>query len=130
MAELKELIQTADWKQEKHVPVIEMPNTVKKDEIVRLTVSVGKQIAHPNTTAHHIASMEVYFHPDGEKFPILLGRYDFMAHGSGAQGADTSTVFTHPEVNVAFKTGKPGKVLAMSYCNIHGLWTSSADLKF
>ena len=48
----------------------------------------------------------------------------------GAQGVDTSTIFAHPEVNVAFKTGKPGKVLALSYCNIHGLWTGSAELKF
>jgi superoxide reductase len=130
MAELKELLQSADWKQEKHVPVIELPKAVKKDEVLRVTVSVGKQVAHPNTTAHHIAWLEVYFHPDGEKFPVLIGRYDFMAHGAGAQGADTSTIFAHPEVNVAFKTGKPGKVLALSYCNIHGLWTGSAELKF
>ena len=130
MAELKELLQSADWKQEKHVPVIEMPKAVKKDEVLRLTVSVGKQIAHPNTTAHHIAWIEVYFHPDGEKFPVLIGRYDFSAHGAGAQGVDTSTVYTAPEVSVAFKAGKPGKVMALSYCNIHGLWTGTADLKF
>jgi superoxide reductase len=130
MAELKELMQSADWKQEKHVPVIDMPTAVKKDEIMKVTVSVGKQIAHPNTTAHHIAWIEVYFHPAGEKFPVLIGRSEFSAHGAGAQGVDTSTIYTHPEVSVAFKAGKSGKVLAMSYCNIHGLWTSSADLNF
>jgi superoxide reductase len=130
MQELKELLQSADWKQEKHVPMIEMPNAVKKDEVMRLTVSVGKQVAHPNTTGHHIEWIEVYFHPDGEKFPVLLGRFDFAAHGAGAQGVDTSTIYTAPEVSVAFKTGKPGRVMAMSYCNIHGLWTGTADLKF
>ena len=130
MAELKELMQSADWKTEKHVPVIDMPTAVKKDEIMKLTVSVGKQIAHPNTTAHHIAWIEVFFHPEGEKFPVLIGRAEFSAHGAGAQGVDTSTIYTHPEIALAFKAGKPGKVLAMSYCTIHGLWTSSADLKF
>jgi len=27
------------------------------------------------------------------------------------------------------KTQKPGTLMAMSYCNIHGLWQSSAELE-
>ena len=30
--EFKDIIQSADWKQEKHVPVIEAPDRVKKSE--------------------------------------------------------------------------------------------------
>lgn len=30
MPELKDLFQSADWKKEKHAPVIETPETVKK----------------------------------------------------------------------------------------------------
>ena len=123
------LYQSADWKSEKHAPVIEAPGAAKRGEAVLVKVLVGKEIAHPNTTAHHIAWMEVYFHPDGEKFPQMLGRFDFCAHGAGADGPDSSTVYTEPHGEVAFKTEKPGKILAASYCNIHGLWESEVPLR-
>jgi superoxide reductase len=54
MGEIRNLFQTADWKVEKHVPLISPTDAVHKDEPVRLTVSVGKEIPHPNTTEHHI----------------------------------------------------------------------------
>ena len=129
MKEMKDLFQTADWKKEKHVPVIELPEKAKKDEPLRITVSVGKEIPHPNTTEHHIKGIEVYFSPEGEKFPYLIGRFDLAAHGASVQGANTSSVYTAPEVVCTLKTGKSGTVNAVSYCNIHGLWTSSAELK-
>ncbi len=130
MNELKERIQTGDWKGEKHVPVIEVKGEPKPGESITVEVAVGKEIPHPNTTAHHIAWIEVYFLPEGSKFPYLIGKYDFAAHGAGAQGADTSGVYTDPIVTTTFKTEKPGKILALSYCNIHGLWSSESDLKF
>jgi len=87
---IKDLFQSADWKKEKHVPVIDAPDAVKKDEIAAINICVGKEIEHPNTTAHHISWIEVYFHPQGEKFPVQLARIEFNAHGASAQGADTS----------------------------------------
>ena len=128
MAELKDMFQSADWKTEKHVPVIEGPDTVKKGEVVRFTVSVGKQIAHPNTTEHHIRWIEVYYHAAGEKFPCQLGRFEFTAHGESAQGPNMSAVFTQPDACVTFKTEKAGVIFAASYCNIHGLWQGSREL--
>ncbi|MDD5222428.1 MAG: class II SORL domain-containing protein [bacterium] len=124
-----ELIQSADWKKEKHVPVIEAPEKVKKGEVVKVTVSVGKEIAHPNTTEHHIAWIDVFFHPEGEKFPYHLGRFEFLSHGSSAPGPNTSTIYTKPEAGLAFTTEKAGTFLAVSYCNIHGLWENSARLE-
>ena len=129
MKQIGELFQSADWKAEKHVPVIEIPAKVKKEENIKMKVSVGKQIPHPNTTEHHIAWIDVLFLSDGEKFPFHLGRFEFMAHGASAQGPNTSSVYTHPEVSVTFKTEKSGIVYAYSYCNIHGLWTSSMAMK-
>ena len=126
---MKELYQSADWKTEKHVPVIELPDAPAAGQPVQITVSVGKEIAHPNTTEHHIAWLEVYFHPEGEKFPYLVGRFDFSAHGASAEGPNTSTVYTQPCMICALATEKSGTVHASSYCNIHGLWESSADLK-
>jgi len=128
MATIKDLFQTADWKQEKHVPAIEAPDKIKKGEAITITVSVGKQIPHPNTTEHHIRWIEVYFLPLGEKFPYQIGKFEFTAHGESTQGPNTSTVYTQPIVIYTFKTEKSGTILASSYCNIHGLWESSKGL--
>jgi len=129
MADLKDLFQTADWKQEKHVPVIEVPDKVKKQESLKVTVSVGKEIPHPNTTEHHIRWIEVYFLAKGEKFPYQIARFEFNAHGESTQAPNTSTIYTQPEVVCSFKTDKSGTLFASSYCNIHGLWQGSRELK-
>ncbi len=125
MAELKDLLQSADWKKEKHVPVIECPDNVKKSELTEITVSVGKEMPHPNTTEHHIRWIDVYFAPEGDKFPYQLARIEFNTHGESAQGPNTSTVYANPKAVISFKTDKPGVILASSYCNIHGLWQNS-----
>ncbi len=129
MAELKDLLQSADWKTEKHVPVIDSPDKIKKAEAVKLTVTVGKEISHPNTTEHHIRWIAVYFLADTEKFPYQIGKFDFTAHGESIQGPNTSTIFTNPEVTLSFKTEKNGTILATSYCNIHGLWQNSKKIE-
>jgi len=129
MAELKNLFQGADWKKEKHIPVIEAPDSVKKGDTVKISVIVGKEIAHPNTTEHHIRWIEAYFLADGEKFPCQIGRFDFTAHGESAEGPNTSTIFTSPDIALSLKTEKSGVIMVSSYCNIHGLWTSSKKME-
>ena len=128
MADFKDLFQSADWKKEKHAPVIEAVDKVKKGTFISVIVSVGKEIPHPNTTAHHIRWIEVYFLPKGENFPYQLGKFEFSTHGESTQGPDTSTVYTHPEAVIKFKTEKPGVIFASSYCNIHGVWQSSKEI--
>ncbi|MCX5693781.1 MAG: class II SORL domain-containing protein [Candidatus Omnitrophica bacterium] len=129
MADLRDLLQSADWKAEKHVPVIEGPDRVSKGEVLKIEVSVGKQIAHPNTTEHHIRFIELYFLATGEKFPYQLARFEFNAHGESAQGPNTSTIFSEPKVSAIFKTEKGGLIMATAYCNIHGLWRSEKEVK-
>jgi superoxide reductase len=129
LKKLGELLQEADWKMEKHVPVIECSDTVKANEMLEVKVSIGKEIAHPNTSEHHIQWISVFFYPAGEKFPYHIGHYEFNSHGASAQGPNTSSVFTHHAVTTWFKTGKPGTILALSSCNIHGLWQSSKEIK-
>ena len=128
MGKLNDLFQEADWKAEKHVPVIEATAKIKKQEAVNVAVSVGNSIPHPNTTEHHIRWIEVYFHPNGEKFPYQIGRFEFNAHGESAQGPNMSTVYAQPAIVCSFKTEKSGTILASSYCNIHGLWENSQEL--
>jgi len=125
---LIEIIRSEDWKKEKHVPVIEILE--KGEGLVTVKVTVGKEIPHPNTTEHHIRWISLYFHPDGEKFPYEIGKVEFTSHGESTQGPNTSTIYTAPSVSFLFKTEKEGKLIAFSYCNIHGLWTNSLELKF
>jgi len=129
MADFKDLFQSADYKVEKHIPVIEAPSKVKKGDFFRVTVTVGKEIVHPNKAEHHIRWIEVYFHPQGERFPYQIGKAEFVAHGESIQGLDKSTIYTCPEVVLSFKTEKEGTIYASSYCNIHGLWQNYKEIK-
>ncbi len=125
---MKDLFQSADFKSEKHVPVIEIPAKIKRGEFFKVGVTVGKEIPHPNKTEHHIRWIELYFHPKGEKFPYQIARTEFTSHGESAQGIDTSSVYTHSEATLSMKTDKSGILYASSYCNIHGLWQNSKEI--
>lgn len=129
MASLSEHIQQADWKKEKHVPVIECPDEVKADAVFEVKVSLGKEIAHPNTTEHHIRWISLYFYPQGDKFAYQVGHYEFSAHGESVAGANQGPVYTHHEVTTALKINKPGTLHALALCNIHGLWESSKEIR-
>lgn len=122
---LGEQIQAGDWKQEKHLPVIECADSVKAGEKLALTVSVGKQIAHPNTTEHHIRWIQLFFRPDGDKFSYQVGSWEFTAHGESALGANQGPVYSEPLASVSVTLKKGGVLTALSFCNIHGLWESS-----
>lgn len=129
MKQFAELYQTADWKTEKHVPVIECPDRVKAGDLFPVKVTLGKEVAHPNTTAHHIRWISVYFHPEGEKFAYQIGHFEFSAHGESTEGPDTSSIYTHHEASTSMKTSKPGTLYATALCNIHGLWQSAKEIK-
>ena len=64
MAKIGELYQTADWKSEKHVPVIECPDEIAAEKMFDVKISLGKQVSHPNTTEHHIRWIDLFFHPE------------------------------------------------------------------
>ena len=129
MTDLKDLLQSADWKTEKHVPVIDCLDKINKGQTLQVEVSVGKQIAHPNTTEHHIRSIELYFLATGEKFPYQVARFEFNVHGESVQGPNTSTIFSEPKISTFLKTDKSGIIMATAYCNIHGIWKSEKEIK-
>ncbi len=124
-----ERVQSADWKAEKHVPVIEAPEKVEAGKPFLVTVSVGKEIPHPNTTEHHIRWIDVYFQPEGDKFIYQVGHFDFTAHGESVKGANQGPVYTHPVAALSMQVEGPGTLIALSYCNIHGLWENSQEIK-
>jgi len=129
MTKLSDAIQNADWKSEKHVPAIECPDHVKADEFFAVKASLGKAVAHPNTTEHHICWIQLYFQPEGAKAPVQVGNFEFAAHGESAEGPNKGSIFTHHETATSMKTGKSGTLYALAYCNIHGVWQSSKDIK-
>lgn len=125
---LGDRIQSADWKAEKHVPVIEGPDQVAANQPFQVTVTVGKEIPHPNTTEHHIRWIALYFQPEGDKFIYEIGRGDFAAHGESVKGANQGPAYTHPVALFSVQVNTPGTLIAVSYCNIHGLWESSKEI--
>jgi len=125
MTSVRDMIASADWKKEKHVPVIEAGESAKKGEILEVKISIGKEIAHPNTTEHHISWAALYFLADGENFAHQISRAEFSAHGAAVAGPNTSGIYTQPELKISMKLEKSGTLTAVSYCNIHGLWESS-----
>ncbi len=108
-------IRRGDPSKEKHVPKLEI---LKEGERVKLRVSVGEEIRHPNTPEHHISWIEVYWKPP-EGPERLLARAEFFEHGEPS---------VEPTIEVEVSGIKGGKILALSYCNLHGLWESEAEL--
>ena len=129
MKKFGEVFQTADWKTEKHVPVIECPDSVKSGEKFEIKVAIGKEVSHPNTTEHHIRWIQVFFQPEGDKFTYQLANCEFSAHGESAQGADKGPAYTDHSAVVRAAISKSGTIYAFSLCNIHGLWENGKEIK-
>lgn len=121
---LSEFVKTAEWKNEKHVPVIDCADSFKAGEGLEITIAVGKEIPHPNTTAHHICWIALHYVPEGAKVSYEITRCEFSAHGAGVEGADKGPAYTCSTVSVCAKLAASGKLYATAYCNIHGLWSS------
>ena len=107
MAKMCEVFQEADWKQEKHVPVIEAPKKVEADEPFIVKVKVGgiDGVEHPNTLSHWINWVALYA---GER---LISRIEF-----GAELSDKYEV----TLNVTLK--ETTTLRAQEFCNLHGVW--------
>ena len=117
---LSDYVKTADWKAEKHVPVIAAPETVAAGLTFEVEVAVGKEIPHPNTVEHHIAWIALHFVPDGSPVSVEIGRVDLSSHGP--------EVATGSTAKFAVQLQKGGVFYATAYCNLHGLWASSKNV--
>ena len=127
MSELSGTIQSADWKSEKHAPMIDAPAEVRAGEVFTATVHLGAAIAHPNTPQHHIAWMALYYLPEGGRQAIELARAEFSAHGASMTG-DPGPAVSQPRFSADVQLAKGGTLQALAYCNLHGLWQSSKPI--
>ena len=107
---LGELVKTAAAEgEEKHVPVIKL---VDGGRAVKITV--GKEVPHPNTVEHHI------------KWIMLFGvRGGVAVH---IATFDLGPTYGAPEVTAHANLEGFSELIAVEYCNIHGLWESSYKL--
>jgi superoxide reductase len=92
-------------------------------------VSLDREVAHPNTTEHHIRWIQLFFKPEGDKFSYELGNFEFTAHGESVDGPNTGPAYTNHTVVASLKLTKSGELIATSLCNIHGLWESSKPIR-
>jgi len=96
--------------EKKHIPVIEAPDNVKKEETFEVKVEAGKMLEHPNEPAHFIEWIELYC---GDTF---LGRMSLSG------GASFPQAIFKIKLNHAH-----GPLRAWEKCNLHGSWESTKD---
>jgi len=98
---------------EKHVPVIELVDCPECGEKV-VKITVGKETPHPNTMEHHIKWVTLF----GVKGGIAVHVASF----------DLGPTYGVPTVVTHANLSDFSELIAIEYCNIHGLWKSSYSL--
>lgn len=114
---LGELIKTAEQEgKEKHVPAIEVldcPEPGCSGKVVK--VIVGKEVPHPNTVEHHIKWIALF----GVKGGVAVHIATF----------DLGPTYGVPEVTAHVNPEGLSSLIAVEYCNLHGLWESEYKLQ-
>lgn len=98
--------------EQKHMPVVDCPDTVKAGEPFKVSIKVGS-IPHVMEEAHHIQWLEIHF---GRNF------YERI---------DLTPVFTLPDVTVTLvkhAKHKTSTLRVVERCNMHGLWETTREV--
>jgi len=112
---LAELIKGATQEgKEKHVPVIELVSCEECGKNA-VKITVGKETPHPNTVEHHIKWVALFGVKNG--VAVHVATFDF------GPSYGVPTVVAHIDQKEAFS-----ELIAVEYCNLHGLWESSYAL--
>jgi len=98
---------------EKHVPVVELVDCQQCGEKV-VKITVGKETPHPNTIEHHIKWIMLYGVKDG--LAVHVATFDL------GPTFGVPTVVTHTNLE-GFN-----ELIAVEYCNLHGLWEGAYSL--
>lgn len=92
--------------EKKHIPFIEAPRMVKKEESFVVSITVGKLLTHPNENGHFIEWIELY---SGDTF---LARTDLVPR------------LTSPKVSFTVALDHEHSLVVRARCNMHGVWQS------
>ncbi|MFC1651194.1 class II SORL domain-containing protein [Candidatus Latescibacterota bacterium] len=102
---------------EKHVPIIDAPASVKAGEPFSVTVEVGKTVPHPNTVEHHIAMIQLYVLDEDSMFTVNVGTFNL------------GPTVAAPKISIPVMIQKNSTLYALGYCNLHGVWDYSVEVK-
>jgi superoxide reductase len=80
-------------------------------------------------TERYIRWIQLFFHPEGDKFAYQVANVEFCTHGEAVDGTDEGPVYTHHAATASMKTRKPGVLYATPLSNIHGLWENTREIK-
>jgi superoxide reductase len=98
---------------EKHVPVIELVDCPDCGHRV-VKITVGKEVPHPNLPEHHIKWIALF----GVKSGVAVHIATF----------DLGPTYGVPTVTTHGNLESFSELIAIEYCNIHGLWESNLAL--
>ena len=101
---------------EKHVPHIQAPAKVKAGEPFEITVTVGKEVPHPNTIEHHIKWIQVYAKEEGARPAVHVATFDL------------GPTYAAPTITFPVILRKSSTLFALEYCNLHGVWDNSIEV--
>ncbi len=93
--------------EQKHVPAVIAPATVKPGAWFDVNVKVGFMQEHPSTKGHWITMIKLLV--DGNDVAMT----DFNAGGISA-----------PDVTFRIKLDRASTIEAVEHCNLHGTWIS------
>ncbi len=111
-----DVLKTKDKEgKEKHVPTIELKECAECEKDI-IVIEVGKEVAHPNTVEHHIKWIQLYGLKKDNNQVIHLGSFDL------------GPAFARPKISTYIKTADFKTLLALEYCNLHGVWENSVDV--
>ena len=99
--------ETPTVSEKKHVPAIDAPSKVKKDEWFEVKVRVGYMTVHPSMPRHWIDEITILV--DG----VEVAETDFKIGGMSA-----------PEASFKIRLNKTSIIEAIENCNLHGRWIS------
>jgi len=98
--------------EKRHLPVIEAPKKVRKNQPFEVTIHVGKLLEHPNEPRHFIEFIELYA---GKTY---MARLDCIPER------------TLPIMKVSLSLDHPyGKLRAFHRCNLHGTWENNCEIE-
>ena len=103
---------------EKHTLYIEAPDSVKAGEELKVTIIVGKEVAHPNTWEHYIKWVQIFVEGEGRAFNLVhVATYDL------------GPTYGEPKVALSVKLRRNSKLWVLAYCNLHGLWENYKEVR-
>jgi superoxide reductase len=117
---LENIFQSANWRTEKKVSIIDCPDFVQTDNLFEVKISLGKEITRPQTIEHHIRWIHFFFKPDNKKPCYRSGNFGFSTQDDSTE-TSVKSVHTHHSIFAALKISKSGIMLAAAYRNINGL---------